>query len=195
MTSDPVMRLYLQRRACATLPCSADELNTAEVTLWTASQAFSVELDARLATVAPPSIAPDPVWPAPGGTPEPAVRRPSIEGAPREVADREPYPYCGKAQVAGLPGVVACFRDAVLAGRPAEMIHQRPSTEGGENIEIYRYRGQGRVVLLRSDGGLDATGHPADTWQRTEGALILGITPLTWDFDPWDGTMRVIAHA
>ncbi len=188
LTKDPVTRLYLQRPACAAVPCSEDELNTAHVTLWTASQAFDVALDARVQTVPPPSIAIDPAWPAPGDATAPAVRRPIIKGAPREVARREPYPYCGRADVGDPPEVLGCFRSAVLAGRPAEMIERAYGTEGGPIVMIYRYAGQGRVILLRHDNSVDANGRAADEWWRDEGAVILGITPLTWSFEPWDGT-------
>ncbi len=179
VTQDPVLRLYFQRPTCAQIPCSTDELSTARVTLGTATQAFSIQLDARSETVPQPSIANGPVWPATGLEPAPEVAEPLIEGAPDEVASGDAYPFCGTALVNDPPSVLGCFRDSVLAGRPAAMFQHLYGTEGDELLRLYRFDGGGPVVRYQRDG---------TAWRRSEGAMILGITPLTWNFDPWTDT-------
>ena len=185
VTRDPVTRLYLHRPTCPTVPCSEDELSMADVTVWTATEAFSVRLDSRLNTVPMPSVTKNAVWPAAGNEPSPAASRPSIEGAPDELASRAPYPFCGRAEIGDPPEVLGCFRDAVLAGREAEMIERVFGTEGGEMLWVYRYDGSGRLVRYAHDQTVGGDGRSADTWGRSDGAIILGITPLAWDFDPW----------
>jgi len=158
------------------------------VTVWTATQAFSVHLDSRLETVGQANAGAHDDWPEAGDAPAPEVARPTIAGAPQEVAAREPYPFCGRAEIGDPPVVLACFRDAVLDARRAEMIDRVYGIEGGEILWIHRYDGQGRLVRLQHDVSVDNDGRTNDTWQRYEGAMILGITPLTWDLDPWYGT-------
>jgi hypothetical protein len=187
-TPDPAVRLYLRRLACASVPCSDSELSTADVTVWTATRVFAVHLDSRLETVGHPSIGMNGDWPAGGDAPAPKVARPTIKDSPREVAARKPYPFCGRAEMGEPPRVLACFRDAVLDGRHAEMIEQVYGTEGGAILWIYRYDGQGRLVRFQHDTSVNNDGGTNDTWRRNEGAMILGINPLAWDFDPWDGT-------
>ena len=177
VTPDPVTRLYVQFPECAVNPCTDDELSTGEATLWTAGHAYSVRLDSRLDTVPPATVVTNDSWPSSGGSPEPAVVRPSIKDAPREVARREPYPFCGRAgDELQEPDVLGCFRDAVLTGRRAEMIERLYATEGGEILWLYRYDGNGRLVRYQRFG---------TEWLRSEGAMLLGVTPPAWDFDPW----------
>lgn len=192
VTEDPVGRLYLHRPTCASLPCTADELSTAEVTAWTPTRALSVRLDSRLAFVSEPLADEDAVWPPAGNGPNPAVKRPSITGAPREVRDRDPYPFCGMAEIGDPPQVLGCFRDAVLAGRRAEMIQRLFGTEGGELLVIYRYDGQGRLVAYEHNQTVGGDGQTADTWRRAEGAMILGITSQSWDIETWWGTDQAL---
>ena len=188
VTRDPVTRLYLHRPECAVVPCSDDELSTATVAIWTATDAFSIGLDSRLESVALAAAAQDADWPAPGNGHAPQTSRPSLDGAPDDLAGRDPYPFCGRAEIGDPPEVVGCFRDAVLAGRKAEMIERVYGTEGGEMLWIYRYDGSGRLVRYSHDQTISGDGGSADSWGRSEGAMILGITPLTWDFDPWFST-------
>jgi hypothetical protein len=185
VTPDPVVRIYLRRPPCPSLPCSEDQLNTAEVTLWTATQAYSVWLDSRLRTVPLPSVTNDAAWPAAGNSPVPAVARPSIEGAPPEVSRREPYPYCGWAVLDDPLEPLRCFRDAVLAGRRAEVIRTFLGFEGGTWLSIYRYDGHGRIVEYYHNQTARLDGLLNDTWGRLEGAMNLGITPFHWDFVHW----------
>ncbi len=182
---DPVTRLYLHRPECAAVPCSEDELSTATVTIWTATGAFSIRLDSRLETVVLAAATQDAIWPAPGNEPAPEAFRPSINGAPDELARRDPYPFCGRAEIGDPPEVLGCFRDAVLTGRKAEMIERVYGTEGGEMLWIYRYDGSGRLVRYFHDQTIGGDGGSSDRWGRSDGAMILGITPPTWDFDPW----------
>jgi hypothetical protein len=184
-TQDPVTRIYLRRPACASLPCSEDELSTAQVTAWTATDVIAVELDSRLQTVPQPSVASDATWPVAGNEPTPAVKRLSLKDAPREVARREPYPYCGRAEVGEPPSVTLCFRDAVLAGRPAEVIDRGYGTEGGEVLLITRFDGDGPLILYMHDQSVGGDGTIADRWLRYEGGMILGVTPSSWDFYGW----------
>jgi hypothetical protein len=178
VTRDPFLRIYLRRPTCATSPCTDDELSTGEVTGWTASQAFSVKLDARLKTVERPAAIAAGRWPDPGTSGSPAVKRESIKGAPKEVADRTPFPFCGHAEVGRPEAVTLCFRDAVIAGSAVEMIERVFGTEGGEILDLYRYDGHGPVILYERDG---------NTWHRQEGSMIMGPTPPTWAFEPWFG--------
>ena len=178
-TQDPVDRLYAQFPPCLASPCTEDELSTAQVTLWTTDRAYLVELDSRLRAVPAPAVVTDPVWPSSDASPEPAVERPTVKGAPREVARREPYPFCGRTELDDPTAVLGCFRDAVLTGREAEMINEAYSTEGAGILWLYRYAGSGRLISYERIGG---------DWSRSEGALGLGISPLTWDFKPWTGT-------
>lgn len=107
------------------------------------------------------------------------MKRPVIEGAPREVATRTPYPFCGSAELGDPSSALGCSRDAVLAGRPAELIDHVYGTEGGAITWLYRFDGQGALVRYSYDAG---------RWLRQAGTMILGITPTTRDFDPWWGT-------
>lgn len=179
VTTAPIERLYFQRPTCAAAPCTDDELSTATVTGWTSDGSLTVALDSRLTTVGIPTTDPSIVWPEAGSSVVPAVSRPDLEGAPAEVVDRTPFPYCGEAEV-GLPEEIeACFRDAVLSGRSAEMIDRVYGTEGGAITWLYRFDGHGAIVRYSQEGG---------AWQRQAGSMILGILPMTWSFDPWSET-------
>ena len=65
----------------------------------------------------------------------------------------------------------------MLAGRTAEMIERVYGTEGGEMLWIYRYDGQGRLIRYYHDQTAGGDGRTVDAWGRSEGAMILGITP------------------
>ncbi len=106
------------------------------------------------------------------------MKREAIARAPAEIADRTPYPFCGRAELGKSPAVMDCFRDAVLAGRPAEMLVQVYGTEGGAILWLDRYDGHGPVRRYQRDSG---------QWRRLVGTLMLGITPSGWDLDPWSG--------
>ena len=74
---------------------------------------------------------------------------------------------------------MGCFRDAVLAGRVAELVENVSGTEGGAITWLFRFNGRGAISRYAGSGG---------HWSRQSGSMILGITPLIWDFDPWSGT-------
>jgi hypothetical protein len=188
VTSDLLVRVYLRRPSCVAVPCPQDELSTATVALWTAAAAIEVHLDSRLETVMPPTAVGEGTWPVAGSAPAPDVARPTIKGAPREIAERDPHPFCGRADVGQPSDVIRCFRAAVLEGRPVEMIEQARGTEGGEVLWIYRYDGDGRLVRFTHDQTVNGDGSMADEWSRAEGAMVLGIDAWGWDFDPWNGT-------
>jgi hypothetical protein len=188
VTADPPIRLYLHRPACAAMPCSDDELSTADVAAWTASGVFGVHVDSRLEAIEQPSPIADGGWPEVAGATAPEVARPTIKTAPHEVAARTPFPWCGRAEVGEPPEVAGCFRAAVLDGRPAEMIEQVYGTEGGPVLWIYRYDGHGRIVRFQHDTSVNGDGSRADSWSRSEGAMILGIDSSGWSFEPWEGT-------
>ena len=175
----PIERLYFRRPVCQATPCTDDELSTAIVTGWTAEDAFSVALDSRLTVVGMPMSDTSVVWPVAGTSLAPAVERPVVKGAPGEVARRTPYPFCGRAEVGKPPSVLECFRDAVLAGRPAEALERVYETEGGEITWLYRFNGRGMILRYSDESG---------QWLRQAGLIYLGTTPATWDFDPWWGT-------
>ena len=124
-------------------------------------------MDSRLQTVSQPSVASDATWPAAGNETIPTVKRPSIKDAPREVARREPYPYCGRAETGEPPSVTGCFRDAVLAGRPAEIIDRGYGTEGGEVLQIMRYDGDGPLIRYDHDQTAGGDGVIGDVWRRS----------------------------
>jgi hypothetical protein len=188
VTERAVTRIYLRRPPCAAIPCTENELSTAQVTIWTPTEAITVRLDSRLETLPLPSVTKDAAWPPAGNGPAPEVSRPPLKDAPDELGNRDSYPFCGQAEIGDPPEVLGCFRDAVLAGRKAEMIERVFGTEGGEMLWIYRYDGSGRLVRYSHDQTVGGDGRSADSWARSDGAMILGITPLTWDFDPWSAT-------
>ena len=101
-------------------------------------------------TVGPPEDPTFDIWP-PSGEPIPEVRRPAIDGAPPEIADRLPVPLCWDGAAGVLESRLArqCFYGAVLDGRPAEL-HIRSADEAGGFMELYRYAGRGPVLVYRN---------------------------------------------
>ncbi len=172
-------RLYLSRPGCPG-PCSEDDLSTGIVHVWAGSRHFDVGIDTRQTFVVVTVSEATDHWPASSGSPVPAVDRPRLPFAPPSMAHRQSLPFCGGAH--GVPDAVAlaCFRDAVLDGRPAEIIDS-PVT--GEAIWVYRFAGTGAVLRYRGDSG---------RWHVGAGALILGSDPSAWDFDPWAETERAV---
>ena len=175
-TDKPFQRVYLRRPPCTATPCTSDELNMAQVTGWTVEGAMSVELDARFMSVTGPVPDPGATWPEAGAFGPVPVKREAIKGAPKEVAARRPYPFCGRAEVGRPPEILACFRAAVLAARPAEMIERVFGTEGGEILWLFRYSGRGALARYEQDG---------THWVRQVGTMNLGITPAAWAIEQW----------
>ena len=59
------------------------------------------------------------------------------------------------------------------------MLEHVYGTEGQAVTWLYRFDGHGAVLRYDyAEGG----------WDRQAGSMILGILPMTWDFDPWYGT-------
>jgi hypothetical protein len=176
-THEPIERIYLDLPVCRATRCTVDELSTGTVTAWVDSVPRSVGLDSRLTTVEVGVTDPEAIWPARGSSVVPPAARPALEAAPRELLERVPYPFCGAEQLGDPASVMACFRDAVLAGRAAEMLHN-PGVEG-DVTAVYRFDGHGAIRWYRFDNG---------AWWRLDGTMILGITPAAWSFELWDGT-------
>ena len=177
-TPGPITRMYVQRPVCATTPCSVDDLSTATVIVWGAAEVVAVRLDSRLDTLAPPDRLLLGIWPPAERGPAPDTNREAIDSAPAEVADRVPFPYCGKATYDTPPSVFACLAGNVLLGRPAEAIHVTFGTEGGEVVDIVRFDGSGALTRYR---------HAEGRWIRQFGSLILGAPGGSATFEAWDG--------
>jgi hypothetical protein len=172
-----IQRMWLRRPACTSFPCTEDQLNTASVVVQTAEGVFVVDLDGRLRSTSVPRSAPGPFWPDAGSSSVPATSRPAIANAPAEINGRTALPYCGKTDDGNPASVAACFRDAVLAGRAAELDGLGHATEGGDVLQVFRFGGTGSVVVYSH----------FDRWIKQTGALILNPDRTGWSLDPWDG--------
>ena len=154
------------------------------VTGWTADGPWSVTLDSRLMTTTAPVADPLVAWPSRGSTNPPAVRRPAIADAPREVTGRTAFPDCGSSELDADQAAFDCFLGAVLHGTPAEMIEHVYGTEGGAITLLYRFAGVGAVRTYHFESG---------HWHRADGGVILGPPGHSWDFEPWTGTDVVLS--
>ena len=145
-------RLYLNRPACAGGACIPDEVNRVRVIGWSGDEAYSVLIDWDDSTITVPTAGAAAPWPSASSSLAPPIRRPSFDNVPAEIRQRESYPFCGRAKPIGFrddkPEVVArvyainrCFFDAVLDGRPAEMIHITAVTE---QPALFRFGDRGR---------------------------------------------------
>jgi hypothetical protein len=172
-----IERLWVRRPVCTSFPCTEDQLNTASVVVQTTAEALVVDIDGRLTSVSTPRPAPPPLWPAAGSSAVPAAAKPWITGAPAEVKKRNALPYCGRTEVSSPRAIMDCFRDAVLSGRPAEVVDLSYGTEGGEYLQVYRFSGTGPIVGYSH----------FDRWIKQVGSLHLNPDDLGWSFDAWDG--------
>jgi hypothetical protein len=114
-----------------------------------------------------------PPGPEPDGA-GPSVALPDLVGAPPEVADREPLPYCG-AYIESLTGEQAidalshdeasfeCFLARLGAGLPAEMVRVLYTIEGDPILYVYRTSGDGALTVF-ADTTRDDLG--AQEWSR-----------------------------
>ncbi len=174
-------RLYLQWPTCPATGCTHEDVQTATVVGWAGGDAYSTVIDVRHSTVPVPMPESSIEWPTFGSSEPPMVARPTIKNAPTEVAERTPYPFCGRAELGDPPSVIACFRDAVLAGRPAEMIQRVYGTEGGVLLQVFRFSGRGAIVrYLRGEGH----------WSRQFGTLSLSSDATGWSMSPWDMSQK-----
>ena len=73
--------------------------------------------------------------------------------------------------------MLACFRDSVLLGRPAEAVIASFGTEGGEVLDIVRFAGEGALTRYRKADG---------RWVRQNGSLVLDPPAGSWAFAAWD---------
>ncbi len=178
----PITLLYMQGNTCPSSGCTDEAFQVATVVGWSRNgDAYRTVIDLRSATVSTPVREDSIKWPSFGASKAPAVQRPTIKAAPADVLDRSPYPFCGVARLEEPRSVARCFRDAVLDGRPAEMILHTTGAEGFPMLELYRFSGNGAVVRYRH-----AEGH----WSRTAGTLILEGPPSVWTVDQWNGTVK-----
>jgi hypothetical protein len=181
VTASPVEKAYLDRPDCATVPCFEIALNTATLYLWTADGPIQTFMDGRDWTMTRPTPAASPPWPASSSIDAPTFAAPQFEGAPIEVRRREPLPYCGRSRPNDDPrlGPLQCFLDAVLEGRPAEVLEVVwPIDFGDIGTRITRTEPDGRIVEYLRHGG---------EWRRTVGALVLcPDAAWCWSLEWWD---------
>lgn len=169
-------RAYVDRPECPAAPCPAASLDTATVVVWTDGGSFGVHIDSTLETLSFPESNVVGAWPFPGLFVSPPVRRGSVPAPAKVIATRDAYPYCGKAAEQGPVEVLECFRNSIIAGRPAEAVQETIATEGGDVVQLFRFGGTGAIErFLWADG----------RWVHQRGAIVLGPTEGTWSFDPW----------
>lgn len=82
-----------------------------------------------------------------------SVTAPPLPGAPAEVLERKPLPFCGEEQISvsetghNVQGR-QCFWSAYQAGLPAEFISQRRTVEGDPITELFRLLPEGGIELF-----------------------------------------------
>jgi hypothetical protein len=176
-TTDAIVRrAYLVRPDCP-VPCSGAPLDTANVVVWTDLGTFVVRVDARAEAVSIPQLTVTDPWPRPAQFTSPGVDREELPGAPVAVAERDPYPYCGRADAGTAQEPLRCFRASVLLGQPAEVIQHVAGIEG-QVIDVLRFDGAGAVTRLEWADG---------RWVRQRGGIVLGPGEGSLDFVPWAG--------
>ena len=182
-------RMRLAYPACPSAPCDRQALITATITGWIDANPWTVVLRVDengvvMATV--PSPAAGASWPVETDA-IPAITRPVIDGAPKQVARRDAYPFCGGVEVGAWAAYLAgwhCFAAAVYAGRPAELLVDAVSGEGVPIIELLRFSGTGALIAYTGSGG---------HWVVSSGSLMLPATDtLEPAFAPW-GDVRSIS--
>lgn len=168
---DHVDRMYLMRTACGGCTAPAGDFPT--VVAWSGSQTLVVSIDGGHGRVTAPITAPEnALWPTSSGSAAPQPHRPAIEGAPKSVSERVAYPFCGDARVDG-SNAYGCFLDAILDGRPAELVDAFAVTAG---VEILRFSGRG-LIERYADW--------PEGWMRDGGSAVLGSPAGNWSFDNW----------
>jgi len=159
-TDEPLQRVYL-RRGCAP-SCMRGERDVETIVAATEGAIWTMIVDDDSITMPVPD--PSAMWPQASGTPSPSVHRRNFSGAPSEIRDRDAFPFCGH-----VPGdwvaVTACFLDAVIESRPAEMIEMtHPIDFGSPALLVTRFDGVGAVrQYLRRD----------DAWFRSDGGVVM----------------------
>ena len=184
VTDDPLDRVWLQRPLCVAAPCSEELRATGTLTAWVGERAWTTELDARTEAATVPRADAEAGWPSLAGT-TPAVKRPVVADAPDQLDGRAPRPFCGFAEMHEPPTVMRCFRSAVLARQPAEIVETFYGTEGGTITVVNRFLGSGAIVTYQNS--VDAQAQPLP-WSRRLSRLQLGVDPNNWNLDPIDGT-------
>jgi hypothetical protein len=176
-TDDPLQRVYL-RRGCAP-SCGRGERDVETIVAATEGAVWTMIIDNDSITEPVPD--PSAVWPQASGTPSPSVHRRSFSGEPTEIRDREAYPFCGP-ELGDWVAVTGCFLDAVLEGRPAEMIElTHPIDFGSPALLLTRFDGDGAVrQYLRRD----------KDWFRLDGSVVMR-EPGGCAFEQWGDAVRV----
>jgi hypothetical protein len=160
-TDDPVQRAYL-RRGCAYPNCPRGVGHRETLVAVTPGIVWSMVIDND--TITEPLPDPSASWPTPSGLSAPDVQRRDFAAAPGDIRDRTPLPFCGRVEEDWV-AVTQCFVDAVLEGRPAEMIElTHPIDFGSPALLVTRFDGDGAVrQYLRRE----------DRWFRLDGSIVL----------------------
>jgi hypothetical protein len=99
--------------------------------------------------------------------PPPAERPEVAPGAPAELVDREPFPFCGSEDDIFNRNVRRCFLANVTLGAPAEFLTSVPAADGTLVTTVHRYAGAGPVLVYQ-----DRTHDPdVGAWQKADCAV------------------------
>jgi len=157
---------------CESGPCGTPEPTTAQVILrYTDGHAAGVTIhrdpDGTLATGELMDI-PSAVLNTPPPFNAPPVGLAPIENPPPAIASRPPVAFCG-TEDAGLAGPFnpiarECFWAAVVNRQPAEFKSTRANAEGRPFVELWRFEGNGPIVVYTSG---------ASGWSKLTCAMLL----------------------
>jgi hypothetical protein len=177
VTDDPLQRVYL-RRGCAPT-CLRGERDVETIVAATEGAVWTMVLDND--SITEPVLDVSATWPEASGTSAPEVHRRNFAGAPTEIRDRDAFPFCGP-EGGDWVAVTGCFLDAVLEGRPAEMIERtHPIDFGSGALLVTRFDGDGAVQqYLRADSA----------WFRVDGGVVMR-EPGGCAFEQWGDAVRV----
>jgi hypothetical protein len=101
-------------------------------------------------------------------TEPPSADRPDLApGAPAELVDRAPFPFCGTEDDVFNRNVRRCFLTNVALGAPAEFLTSVPAADGSVVTTVHRYAGSGPVLVYQ-----DRTRDPdVGAWQKADCAV------------------------
>lgn len=177
-TDDPVQRAYLHR-GCAYPDCPRGIGYRETLVAVTPGTVWSMVIDdGTITEPIPDPLAP---WPTSSELSAPEVQRRDFAGAPGEIRNRAPLPFCGRVEEDWV-AVTQCFVDAVLAGRPAEMIElTHPIDFGSPALLVTRFDGDGAArQYLRREA----------RWFRLDGSIVLR-EPGGCMFEQWGDPVPV----
>jgi hypothetical protein len=182
LSDDDVTRMFLDRPDCPALGCSEADLNEADVYVWLGDQSYTVGLDMTNQSAALAAATTDAPWPTSSGSAVPPVTRANVKAAPEVLAQRDAMPFCGRTVRGDPQSIPGCFRDAVIEGRPAEMVDVTYTAHGERVVRLFRYTGGRPVEVFRRYGRV---------WRHSFGAMSLRASPSMWDFIPWGSGVRM----